>query len=605
MKRSIRAAICRIDVILDGETKSRGTGTLVAPGIVLTALHVVADRKASPPKPHSGLLLLTFPDHKTAARIHGDYLNANEDWVLLECEVPPSVPPVPMGRLSQRQIDWETYGWPDANSRDGMTLTGTVENCEGELDGVTALQLFSKEAAAGAGAKVSGLSGGPVIVDGWFVGHMRFALMQAGRTEAGTVYACPAATVAKRCPTVLTLGTVPYRQSASTAIISEMLVGRRWNQRAVLGGILLIAAIVAALWITRRVKQQALNRAAAELSLDTGLSDHLSRVLNARGSEIPFGPERIDQLRGAVARIATSIHGDLDRLGESGREAWPTAQTLLAVDGVLPLDTARLTRFLAASADSACACWREIPQSGSPRNVATTGWITLALAAMRVPIGATHVAFFLSEQDSDGWWSVFLVANRPDFASTYGTAWAMLGLSSQIDAGLLRAPDSAASAAAIARATSWLLGARESNRPRWKDYPDSRLGRESLSLSGLALHVLHRIAPSATGQVDALWLDSLPVQAPTANEAEHSLQWIDGKDGRHQDSFEQSILPWVLIGTVDAWASGTSLQRARALLWLERASLQQSVLEAETQSESWRRAELLIALKYLLARTSK
>ena len=110
MNRSIRAAICRIDVIRDGETRSRGTGTLVAPGIVLTALHVVADRKTSPPTPHPGLLVLTFPDHKTEARIHDDDLNPKDDWVLLQCEAPPPVPPVPMGRLSQRGVDWETYG---------------------------------------------------------------------------------------------------------------------------------------------------------------------------------------------------------------------------------------------------------------------------------------------------------------------------------------------------------------------------------------------------------------------------------------------------------------------------------------------------------------
>lgn len=251
MKRSIRAAICRIDVIRDGETRSRGTGTLVAPGIVLTALHVVADRKTSPPTPHPGLLVLTFPDHKTEARIHGDDLNPNDDWVLLQCEAPPPVPPVPMGRLSQRGVDWETYGWPDANSRDGMTLTGTVENCEGELEAVTALQLFSKEAAAGAGAKVSGLSGAPVVVDDWLVGHLRFALMQEGRTEAGTIYACPAAAVAKRCPTVLTLGTVPYRQSTTTAIISEMREGRRWARWAILG-VVLAAILVVSLLAWRR-----------------------------------------------------------------------------------------------------------------------------------------------------------------------------------------------------------------------------------------------------------------------------------------------------------------------------------------------------------------
>lgn len=238
MKRSIRGAICRIDVVQDGKSVSRGTGTLVAPGIVLTALSVVADRHAVPPTLFAGPVTLTFPGHKTSARIHGENLDPEADWVLLSCDSPPPAIPVPMGRLSSGKVAWETHGFPDSNAVDGVARAGTVDSVAGNRGAVAAFRLLSEEAVADHGAAVRGLSGAPVIVAGWMVGHVRSELLQEDQ-PVGMLSACPAGTVADRCPELLTVGEVSRRLSMTP----EPRDGR-WTRRMVLVGVVLAAGVV-------------------------------------------------------------------------------------------------------------------------------------------------------------------------------------------------------------------------------------------------------------------------------------------------------------------------------------------------------------------------
>ena len=253
MNRGTREAICRIDVLQDTGSVSRGTGTLVSPDLVLTALHVVADRNASPPEPYPGKIQLTFPNFQTEAVIHENLMDPATDWVLLKCQVPPKVEPVSLGRLKQSGVDWETYGFPDANPRDGMIQTGRVEAWDGVLAGVTALQLFSEEAAAGNGAPVKGLSGAPVFVGTWLVGHMRFALMQDGRTVAGTLYACPIGTLEERSPGLLPVMDVPERRSTIATIVSELKGSERKTRvLGLVAAVILVAALAVGVGLVNR-----------------------------------------------------------------------------------------------------------------------------------------------------------------------------------------------------------------------------------------------------------------------------------------------------------------------------------------------------------------
>ena len=201
----IRQAIARIDIMQDGRSVSRGTGALVTDRLVLTALHVVADRAQQPATPLPGTIHLTFPSGNCDAVILNDYMDAQADWVLLECQAPPRVRPVPLGELTETDSAFITYGFPDAEPVDGMVLSGSVSNSAGEIFGVGAIQLFSQEAAAGDGAPVKGLSGAPLIVDRSLVGVIRVSLMKDAKNVAGTLYATPIGPIVDRCGTLLPL----------------------------------------------------------------------------------------------------------------------------------------------------------------------------------------------------------------------------------------------------------------------------------------------------------------------------------------------------------------------------------------------------------------
>jgi len=73
-----------------GRSVSRGTGCLVADGLVLTALHVVADWSKQSLTPHPGEISLTFANGSVKASILEEYCDRLADWALLRCE---SLPP--------------------------------------------------------------------------------------------------------------------------------------------------------------------------------------------------------------------------------------------------------------------------------------------------------------------------------------------------------------------------------------------------------------------------------------------------------------------------------------------------------------------------------
>ena len=205
MDKLVRDAIARIDIVRDGASTGRGTGTLVTDRLVLTALHVVADRSQTPPVLYPGTIRLTFPGGVTDARIHRDFMDATADWVLLECLTPPRTRPLPLAEPKPGDVNFVTYGFPDAQPLDGMVQSGRVENIGGEIFGVSAIQLYSDQAAAGDGAPIKGLSGAPLLIENALAGVIRVSLMQDKRNVAGTLYACPLSLILERCGDLLPL----------------------------------------------------------------------------------------------------------------------------------------------------------------------------------------------------------------------------------------------------------------------------------------------------------------------------------------------------------------------------------------------------------------
>ncbi len=210
MESIIREAIARIDVMQAGKSGSRGTGCLVGSGLVLTAFHVVANRNLDQPVSEAvypGEITLTFDtlNFTTKATVHATCHDRTHDWVLLKCQEAPPMRPAPLAILEECEKRWESFGYPNVESCDGLTQTGRVISYNGKYQGCSpVLQLFGDQAAAGVGVDERGASGSPVFVEGSLVGHLRSVLPDAqDKTAAGTLYACPVVSVLEKCGDLL------------------------------------------------------------------------------------------------------------------------------------------------------------------------------------------------------------------------------------------------------------------------------------------------------------------------------------------------------------------------------------------------------------------
>jgi hypothetical protein len=168
-------------------------------------------------------------------------------------------------------------------------------------------------------------------------------------------------------------------------------------------------------------------------------------------------------------------------------------------------------------------------------------------------------------------WSVFPVGSHHRFASAYGTALALLGLNAQLKKNLVDSTDVGLVSGAVLKGSAWLLARRESGS-RWKDYPSISAGEARTSISGVVLHALHQTVPDKLHEIDRDWLDNLPPGTVSAKAEDRPFVWIKTKEGKSEiDAFVYIKLPWLLIGTVDAYHNGSIIQRANALAWIETA----------------------------------
>jgi len=94
-------------------------------------------------------------------------------------------------------------------------------------------------------------------------------------------------------------------------------------------------------------------------------------------------------------------------------------------------------------------------------------------------------------------------------------------------------------------------------------------------------------------------LSRLPSDPPKLSDNEQPRYELRGSNIPRIDTFVQTPLPWMLIATVDAYSNGTIFQKGRAASWINAALTDHSVLTADANTEIWKRAELLYALKYV------
>jgi caspase domain-containing protein len=328
-----------------------------------------------------------------------------------------------------------------------------------------------------------------------------------------------------------------------------------------------------------------------------------ARIRRAQSSDLVLAEDTRAALTVHTDSLVKALTPELLKAGEQYYESWPMAQIAISVLGVSEIDKPTIFGLFDSEEDSGTHCWRQVPKPQHPIHLGATAWILLGMAKLGKHARADQIGSILKQQHTDGWWPVYASSNSTsENASSYATALLTLALQELCVNNLVPFVHKQAAHNAVAISRTWLAHRRIERTARWKDYPLHAKGRESLSLSGLVLHVLHRTSDLPTlPEIDRYWLDSLPKTTFNPTEHETCLDiWIPADVvGEKQDTVRHYKLSWVLIATKDAYASGRGMQRVNALKWIDQQLQRPDLVEESLFHYNWIAAELLIAFRVL------
>lgn len=323
------------------------------------------------------------------------------------------------------------------------------------------------------------------------------------------------------------------------------------------------------------------------------------RSLSSR-DDFPLSGRAEQSLALAVRRLSPSVEADLSTdLNESQMTPWSASQSVLALRsaGQPVPDAAAYVAFVNSHRhDPDCFCWAELPDE--PRTMVVSfvgGWVMAAFAGIDAPIAPADYDYVLQRQSPAGWWPMFSESEASQFASTYSTAWILLGLHRQREAGLVPPERRPAVDRSMRRAQAWLMRSREG--ARWKAHPTAPSPEEPETLSGLVLYVLHEVGSrDDLKDVDRAWLDAVPKQELTPSSLQKHYTILPAGHRQMIDHFVEIRLPWILLATAAAYPSGSPPEKARTLTWLEQVLRNPEVRGADTEGVEWVRAEVLLGL---------
>lgn len=201
-----KSAIVRVEILDDSRNLiDWGTGFLAGPQLILTAYHVVADRKQANWTCRGRHVQVVFSGVDTALLVDSQNVvdaDRDLDFAALRLMGPPpsGVKPLRLATVgAMAGARYNCWGFARLNPSNGFTVTGTVTDPHAHIEeGNPALQLYAHE-ASGPDAELKGLSGSPCIVGGRVFGVVRSFPTVNGYTVAGaTIYACPSSIVVKR-----------------------------------------------------------------------------------------------------------------------------------------------------------------------------------------------------------------------------------------------------------------------------------------------------------------------------------------------------------------------------------------------------------------------
>ena len=305
---------------------------------------------------------------------------------------------------------------------------------------------------------------------------------------------------------------------------------------------------------------------------------------NGRTYRVLFNSNRVvplpEEMRRAVdekaKQLAAALDTRLDKKRKLAGEAWTSAQILVALrendsDYASRIEVKLIEQYFRSVAGPECACWRRFPQGKYPNHLGVTSWALWTFAQYGIRAHKSELDFLLSTQGSDGGWPLFAGAQQEKFASSYGTAAAILALHEQSTF----EPDPERKkrfAAAVRRGADWLKSRVVAGRARWTDYPAwSGAKEEFLGVSGFALFALHRVGAPGLSALDRDWLRELPVEMPAARRGEASNKLVQVGKRSYRDDTRYYGLPWAIAATMLVYPDASISGKVRALQWLERA----------------------------------
>lgn len=333
--------------------------------------------------------------------------------------------------------------------------------------------------------------------------------------------------------------------------------------------------------------------------------ERLVRVVVAPANTLPLSSSSRDRLDRLLSTLSVNLNADIlnkSQGEEFGYTPWPIAQIAVALNGVGEIKSKDLEKFWLESLDTKCKCWRET-RFKEP-HLPASSWVLYAFAALDLPHINGPEQYLLGNQKLRGWWPVHPSSFQEKNASTYATAWALLAIYAHWQRGHYAGDAEVKVHEAIMKGVAWLQKTKIKNRARWQDYPYGSNGMESISISGLALHLFHMVFPNEKlVEIDSQWLNELPTKLSSASEVEMTDSYIQLESGVLDfDKTRHYKLPWAIIATVDSYANNSAFQKMRAIEWLERI-LRGELADGSVLVHNWIAAELLMSLHYLKERT--
>jgi hypothetical protein len=300
------------------------------------------------------------------------------------------------------------------------------------------------------------------------------------------------------------------------------------------------------------------------------------RVIFTSNRVVPLPEETRRAVREKAKQLAAALDRRLDGKRKFAGETWTSAQILVALRENDPATASRIDvklveQYFRSVAGPECACWRRFPQGKHPNHLGVTSWVLWTFAQYGIPAHKSELEFLLSAQGADGGWPLFAGAQQEKFASSYGTAAAILALHEQAALQSDREQKQRL-AAAVDRGADWLKSRVVAGRARWADYPAWPEAQEDfLGVSGFALFALHRVGAWWLGSLDRDWLRELPAQAPAALGGEASTKTVQVGNRSFPDETRYYELPWTILATEEVYRSAWIFRKIRAVQWLERA----------------------------------